>query len=442
MGMTSTYLRYFSRYKKQEKEKIFNLNGLFLVIFTGLGIISLAVGVVIAFNADWIFSSGLNSSETNLASHLFIILSINIFLLMPKTVFSVMALAYEKFVFINILNLAHSFFLPLLSVIVLFYGYRSIGMSFVVLVLTVFELIINYIYCRQYIKIGFDFRNLPFSILPDMFSFSIFIMLQGLMDQVNWQLEKILLATYKGSTSIAIYTIGVQINQLFMMLPAVFSGVVGPQIYQLIQRKSTKDINDLWIKISRYQFYVVYFIFLAFVLWGRKFIELWLGIEFLNVYYVSLLLMGPIIIHLCQSSVGSEVLRGYNKHKEWVTVTLFLSILGFFISIPFIKKYGAIGAAVGNAIVSTLVANIYTNWYYYKKVNFEVKKFFLNIFRLVPYSAVALFWGILLNNNTYISCWGDFWKCILMYVCMYVFAVWVFGMNEEEKKIVRSFIKI
>ena len=88
-GMTSTYLRYYSQYKKKDdKSSVARLNGLFLVLFSVLGGCALIIGIVLANNLHIILGNGLTSDEYDLAQILFIIMAVNMALLMPKTVFS------------------------------------------------------------------------------------------------------------------------------------------------------------------------------------------------------------------------------------------------------------------------------------------------------------------------------------------------------------------
>ena len=56
LGFNSGYIRYFAKYKKEGNEDgIRKLNGLFLIIFTIIGIVSLACGLFLSFRLEWVF---------------------------------------------------------------------------------------------------------------------------------------------------------------------------------------------------------------------------------------------------------------------------------------------------------------------------------------------------------------------------------------------------
>src|SRR5690554_5735567 len=67
-GFGSAYMRYYSRYKvKEDKEKIATLNGMFLTIFSIIGLIAVVAGTILALNTELIFGSELTSVELSKA---------------------------------------------------------------------------------------------------------------------------------------------------------------------------------------------------------------------------------------------------------------------------------------------------------------------------------------------------------------------------------------
>ena len=441
MGMTSTYLRYYSSYqKKGEAESLARLNGLFVVLFSGLGGCGLIFGIVLSANLQPILGNGLTVAEYDLARVLFVIMAINMALLMPKTVFSTMIISQEKFIFIKSLDVLHALLIPVITLPLLYFGYGSIGMSCVVLALTALGLISNMWYCIRKLDCPFQFKNLPFSLLPGMFSFSIFILLQGIMDQFNWHLGKVLLANFADSTAIAVYSIGLQIDLLFISFGVAFSGVVVPKIYQLVRENATEELTALWLKVGRYQFYVVYFIWLGFLFLGKPFIILWAGSFYQDSYIVALLLMTPALFHMCQN-LAVEVLRAYDKHKIWTLVHLLSAVVGFLICIPLTKEYGILGVSVGTCITTFLVLNLYDNWYYAKYAGLDVFTFFRGLAKLFPAAFLCMLFSLLLSNVLIIITWSDLLIAVCLYTLVYVGIMYFVGMNVEERSIVISAIR-
>ena len=440
-GMTSTYLRYYSTYKKEgDEEAVAKLNSLFVVLFSALGCCAFILGIIFSANLRPFLGNGLTPYEYELARILFVIMAVNMALLMPKTVFSTLIISQERFIFIKSLDVLHSLLIPALTLPVLYFGYGSIGMSCVVLFLTGLGLIASMWYCIRRLDCSFCFSDLPFSLLPGMFSFSIFILLQGIMDQFNWHLGKVLLANFADSAAIAVYSIGVQIDSLFIGLGGAFSGVVVPKIYQLVREHAVQELNELWLRVGRYQFYVVYFIWLGFLFFGKPFIVLWAGESYRDAYFVALLLMTPLLIHMCQL-LAIEVLRAYDKHRVWTLVHLASAVAGFLICIPFTKEYGILGVSVGTCVTMFLAINFYDNWYYAKYARLDVVFFFCGLAKLLPAALLCMLFAWGLSRILSIMTWSDLLIAGGVYTVAYVAVMYFVGMNVQERNIVVSMLR-
>lgn len=437
-GMTSTYLRYYSQYKKKEdKSSVARLNGLFLVLFSVLGGCALIIGIVLANNLHIILGNGLTSDEYDLAQILFVIMAVNMALLMPKTVFSTVIFSHERFIFIKILDVLQAMMMPIIALPLLYMGYGSIGMSCVVLLLTAASLLVSTYYCIKKLACRFVFKNIPYGLIPEMLSFSIFLLLQGVMDQFNWHLGKLLLANFVDSTAIAVYTVGLQIDMLIISFSTALSGVFVPKIYGLVQTGAIAELNKLWLKVGRYQFFIVYFICIGFVFWGKAFIKLWAGDGYEMAYIVAIILILPLLVHLCQV-LAMEVLRAYNRHGVWTIVHFAASIVGFIFCIPLTKQYGLMGVTIGTCITMFIVVNIYDNWYYAKAGNLNVWAFFKEMKKLLPAMLLtAVVAGILVSVMAIES-----WLILVItggiFTILYSCIMYKFGMNNDERVLIKN----
>ncbi|MCI7260113.1 MAG: oligosaccharide flippase family protein [Selenomonadales bacterium] len=437
-GMTSTYLRYYSQYKKKDdKSSVARLNGLFLVLFSVLGGCALIIGIVLANNLHIILGNGLTSDEYDLAQILFVIMAVNMALLMPKTVFSTVIFSHERFIFIKILDVLQAMMMPIIALPLLYMGYGSIGMSCVVLLLTAASLLASTYYCIKKLACRFVFKNIPYGLIPEMLSFSIFILLQGVMDQFNWHLGKLLLANFVDSTAIAVYTVGLQIDILIISFSTALSGVFVPKIYGLVQTGAIAELNKLWLKVGRYQFFIVYFICIGFVFWGKAFIKLWAGEGYEMAYIVAIILILPLLVHLCQV-LAMEVLRAYNRHGVWTIVHFAASIVGFIFCIPLTKHYGLMGVTIGTCITMFIVVNIYDNWYYAKAGNLNVWAFFKEMKKLLPAMLLtAVVAGILVSVMAIES-----WLMLVItggiFTILYSCIMYKLGMNNDERVLIKN----
>ena len=100
----------------------------------------------------------------------------------------------------------------------------------------------------------------------------------------------------------AVYSVAIQLTQMFMMFSTAISGVFLPKVTaRVTYGGNEKEISDLFIRTGRIQYIVMSFILSAFVVFGRPFIQLWAGEGYEEAYYVSLLFFFSLLIPLIQN---------------------------------------------------------------------------------------------------------------------------------------------
>ena len=118
------------------------------------------------------------------------------------------------------------------------------------------------------------------------------------------------------------------------------------------------------------------------VLFGREFFILWVGQEYVNAYYIALILILPLSVPLIQN-LGISILQAKNIHKFRSVLYVGIAVLNIIISVPLAKIYGGIGAATGTAI-SLIIGNIIIiNIYYHKKAGLNILLFWKNIIKIM-----------------------------------------------------------
>ena len=99
-GFGSAYIKYYSKYKaNNEVDNIAKLNGMFLTIFSVMGIVSVLSGIILVLNTENIFGTQLTTHELSTAKILMAIMVVNIAISFPAIVFNSYVTANEKFIF-------------------------------------------------------------------------------------------------------------------------------------------------------------------------------------------------------------------------------------------------------------------------------------------------------------------------------------------------------
>ena len=340
-GFGNAIIIYTTRYRnKNEKDKEQKLHGMFFIIYSIIGIIAGIIGAILWFNVDNLFGNTMSEGELSTAKVLMGILTFNLVATFPLSIFSSIITSYENFVFSKTLNLLRIILNPIIMLILLNFGVKSIGLVILVTVLNITTLILNFIYCKTKLKVKLKFGKIDFKLLKEIMAYSVWIFLNSIMDKINWSLDQFILGVYAGSVAVAIYAVAGQLNNMYMNFSTAISGVLLPKVTKMeSDHASNKEFTDIFIKTGRIQFIVMALIITGFVLFGKEFIEImWVGPEYSESYIIACILMIPTTIPLIQN-VGLNILQAKNKYKFRVIVLMVFAVVNVILSIILSQLY-------------------------------------------------------------------------------------------------------
>ncbi len=437
-GLSSSYIRFYSKYKaSDDEEKIANLNGMFLAVFSLLAIIAFISGVVLVLNTGSIFSANLSTSEIRITQKLMMLLVVNVALSLLASVFTSYITANEQYFFQRILNLVKSVASPFLSLAILVLGFSSVGM---VIVTVAINLIIDLMYicfCFKKLKMHFVFKKFELKLFKEIAVFSSFIFMNIIVDQINWNVDKFLLGIYQGSAATAVYGVASQLNTYYNQMSTTISSVFVLRVHNLVNQNNDKDINILFAKVGRIQFFVLGLIISGFVFFGHPFVLKWGGQDYGDSYYIALILMMPATVPLIQN-IGIEIQRAKNLHRYRSYVYFAAAILNVILSIPMCKYLSGVGCAIGTALSLIICNGIFMNLFYYKKCNIDIIFFWKNIIKIFPSMLLPIAIGALITKFLNIYNLYNLLIGIIIYTIVYIISIWLFGFNSYEKNLFKA----
>lgn len=444
LGFISAYIRYYSKYKAlDDDDGISRLNGLYLIIFIIIGVIALICGLYLSFHLDAVFDKGLTADEYAIAKILMLLLTINLAISFPMSVFQNIISAHEKYAFLKTLAIFKTVFGPLVTLPLLLIGYRSVAMVSVTLITSLITDVVHLIYVFKFLNVKFEFRNFERGIFKSLFIYTFFIALNSIVDQVNNNLDKFFLGRYKGTVSVAIYSIGGSLYSYYIMFSTSVSSVFTPRIHRIInkteQYKNQRniEISELFTKVGRIQFIVLSLVASGLIFFGKTFINYWAGDGYDESYYVAVLLIIPATIPLIQN-LGIEIQRALNLHQIRSIFYTLMAVVNSVLTYFLCQKYGAAGAAFGTAVSLILMNGIFMNIYYGLKCGINIIAFWKSILRLSVGLIIPCIFEITALRFFEISSIWKMFAAIIIYTAVYCVSMWFLGMNDYEKNLLKK----
>ena len=435
-GLTAAVVRFYAKYKAVN-DKI-GMENILAVAARGYGIIAvilLVVGVICYINFDIIFSASMTDAELATAKTLFLLLLFNIVITLTTMMFRAVINANEKFLFLKGTETLQMLLQP---VLVLNQYPSAVTVAAVQTFLNICLIIARCYYCFAKLKIKIKFHYLNKQLLSDIKKLASSVFVVVLIDQVFFKTNQIILGIVGGTSAVAVYSISSLIYMNYMALSTAISGVYLPHVTEIVAKNEpVKKLSDLFIKIGRYQYYLLALVASGFVIFGKDFISIWAGEDFKEAYCITLLIIIPFTIDLIQN-IGLSIMQAQNRYDFRAKVYFVMGIFNLCIAIPLAKLYGGIGCAFATGLSMFLGNGLIMNWYYLKVTKLDILSFWKEIGRISLYVICLTFIGYGLYNYQGMDSITKFIVSITFYTVIYSFVIYIFCMNVEEKEKVLS----
>lgn len=438
-GFSSTYLRYYIKFEAEgDERRAEELNGMFLVIFAAISAVEAAVGAALVINAEAVFGSRITPEEYGVARPLLILVVANVVISTAGVPFQSLLTAHERFVFQKGLSLAEILVRTAALAVLLFMGQRSVAIVAVSTALCVVTFLCNAAYALGRLGIRFRFTNFDASLLREMAGFTFFVFLQNVMDMFNWQVDKFLIARFRGAEEVGVYSIGAQINSVFMSLTTAITSLYVPLANRMVaEGRGDGELSALMIRIGRIQFMLATFVFSALVFFGRPFIRLYAGEGYERAYPVALLLTSCLILPLSMD-IWYHIARAKAKHKTSTAIFAAVALLNTLVSIPLTRRYGEVGAALGTFIGMMISNNAFQIWYAARVIRLDMAAWAKNLIGILPALVPPCLFGIAVAWRASIDTVAEFIFWAAAYTAVSAASFWLFAANDREKELVRA----
>ena len=440
-GVNAAYIRFYVQTKVKDEKKIPGLNGMFLKIFIVLAFIALIGGWIVGLFSPQIFGDKISSNEYELVRRCFTFLAVNSAAQVINCVFSSIITANEKFIFAKAVTLIMAIANPVITTPFLLRGYDCVIIIVVHMCVSIATVIVNALFCFRVFHSRFDLKERDKTLLKDIGQFAGFIVIQSIMDQLNWQIDKFILARTQGTGDISLYSVGATFNTYYMTFSAALSSVFIAQINKLQAKDQDEKLNDLFIQTSRIFGYLVLLVMTAFTIFGHPFVIRWAGAEYDKSYAIGMLLMLPVTISLCMG-LGQDIARAKNKHQLQIVINIVVCIINAAVSIPLAIHWGAVGSAIGTFVAEIIICIIIQPIYYQRVLDLDMRRLFTGLIKILPGLIPSAIYGVAIIHFKLVRpSYGNIAVYGMIFIAIYAVSMWFLVMNHQEKELVRKIIR-
>ena len=440
LGFGNAIVRYTAKFRTENKvQEQYEMFGMFVGLYSIVAVVAFAAGLILWANVDSLFGSTMTVMELSRAKTMVLLMSFNLAISFPFSVFGAIINAYENFVFQKVVSIVRIVLNTAVMILLLYWGYRALAMVVVMTVFNMVTLLLNYIYCKKHLKIRILFRGFRWDFFREVVAYSFFIFLNAVMDRVYWSTGQFVLGAVSGTIAVAVFAVAIQLQQMYMNFSTGIVGVFLPRVTAMVTSHcSDKELSNLFIRTGRIQFCIMAFILSGFILFGKSFIILWAGKEYEDAYIITLLFFVPLMVPLIQN-LGITILQARNQMQFRSILYVIIALCSLCLQIPLARRFGGIGCALGIALGLTLGQIVIMNIYYQRKQRLNILAFWREIGKMSGIPVLLSIGAYFVLSQIPVFSVTGLLLAILVFSLVYLPLFWCFSMNASERKLVLNF---
>jgi O-antigen/teichoic acid export membrane protein len=442
-GINNALIRFISKYRAERdllSEQKFIGQG--IAVYFLISIIVLLVGFGVLAHLDSIFDQSLKPEEMVMAKRMFVILLINIAITLPGGAFDGIINAYERYEIPRLLRMIRIISRVVLIYLVLKNDGNAISVVLVDTLINIVVVGLNAFYCFKvlHIRLKFGFNKV---ILVSMFSYSFWVFLNTIIDQMYWKLGQTLLGIFQNTAQVAVYAVAATIIAYYMTISGSMVGIFLPKATKMfVEKKSANEICEFMVKVGRLQSLILLGVFVGFIFFGNEFIILWVGKDFIDAYNIIIVTLIGLTPYLIQS-IGGIMLQALGKFAVRTLILLVIVLLNLLLAIFLVKIYSGLGVAFSTAI-SFLIQFVVLSVYYKKIFGIKIREYYSGLIQGWKYGLPVILLGgfICQELMSHIEGWIPKLMLLMVFGSIYLGSIYFIVLIPFEKGMVLSFIKL
>ena len=441
MGMGGTVTKYMAEYKaKNQLKELAQFLGSAIALYSCISLVVLSAGILLYFRLGSLFPL-LNAEQIDQFKFMYLLALGNMAMSFPLSAVGAVPNACAKFIVPKTVGLIVSILNTLVTVILLYFGYKAIALVVLNVVGNVVLMGWSLFYVLLGLKIKISWAGFDWELYKGMFKYSFWIFLNMIMNMLYWRTGNTIIAMTSGTQQISIFSVGIQFSQYFMMASTAVAGVFFAKIVGMVSFNSSQEaLTRLMAKVGRIQALLLTVVLLGYLFYGHSFLTLWVGKTFgektIITWWIGLVVMLPLFVPLVQN-LGIEILLAKNLQKGRALILFVTSVLNAILGYQLSLHYGAIGFAIGTGVSLLVGQGLLINRYYHRQAGLDMKLFWgilgrrFYLLLLVP-SLFAWGMGFVFPADT----WLNLGIHVVLFSGIYALCARLFYMNSEEIQLI------
>lgn len=437
-GSQQAQARFLSRaLGKEDSEHFRDIFSNTAILFFVIGTVILVAVLVLGQFGEGVFNVDLESRD-EFRMILWIVGTMVAVEFMSKSYGGSLA-ARERLDIINLIEIVGAIVQAILVFGALTLGWGLIGMAGGVAV-TMAVKILAYVAVGHaaYPHARITFRRFDKSIMRKLLGYGSISYIIVVSDLVKTNLGILIIGAFLTTTDAAYYSIAAQFVFYFFLMGRSVNSAFIPRISRLEGQGNWAVLREQFILGTRIISVVVIFVGSSMMIFGGKFIELWLGKGFEASFHILAILAPAAMFNLMQS-ISTSFMFATSNHGVYAKLNVLEAVAGVIIGLVLVRPLGPYGIALGVLIPAAFFRIGVQPFVTCRLVGISLREYFARGFRRqlvfgVAYVATAV--GGLQMFSGYVQTLWQFFLMAAGFLAVGAFLVYVICITAEERSLV------
>jgi O-antigen/teichoic acid export membrane protein len=408
-----------------------------LALFSGVAALVMCISIIIGFLASFLVKT---PEDADLFCNVILVLGFNVAIEFPAKVFTGVLTAQFRYDIMSVLKLATLILRSAGIVIVLSYGHGVLALSLVTVVAGMPEKITHFYLARHgFPQMDINTAYLSRKTVRMLYGYGIYAFLVQIGDMLRFNVDSMVIASFLNLAAVTHYGIAATLTKHFMNFIITVMGVMLPVFSHLDAENDKARMKKAFYLSTKISICIASFVGFGLIVWGKFFIERWMGPEYLDAYPCLVILVVCCTTDFWQSP-SVAILFGISKHKFYAIANGAEAAANLALSLLLVRWYGIIGVALGTMIPMLVIRLLIQPIYVCRVTNIPFREYFLEMGRTLSIVCVSL---IIPGALGYLYGAADYKRLLMLGVVsgiLYLVGIWMFAFKPEETRILKKSI--
>ncbi len=353
LGIASAVTKYVADYyAKGQIEQAQSLVATALCLFTGLGLIIVALSAVLAPVFPALFKIPPDQHST--AVKLVLLSGLGMSVALPCTTTLAVLRGLQRFDLLGLITFIGMSMFTITTVGVLLLGWGLLGMVSVNIVTSLLTQIPTlWLIHRIAPELRFGFRGADRRLIRTVASYSSALFVIAFAGKLKTKTDEVVIGAFLPIASITPYSIARRLSAMPSTLTNQFIKVIMPLAAQLHAENDHARLRTLYVTSTRLTLAIFLPIACSLVILARPFLTIWVGAAYADSTNLVLILTISSLLEIVLWPAGS-ILQGMARHRRLAVIAIGSALLNLGLSVLLVRPFGVTGIALGTLIPTSV----------------------------------------------------------------------------------------